>query len=196
MILWINGAFGVGKTQTAFELQKRISNSIVFDPEEVGFFIQNIIPHEFKKSDFQDYKTWRTTVSGILKEIHGGNDCTIIVPMTVVSPEYFSEIIDPIKEAGIDIVNYTLMAKKETIENRLRSRNDGKSWNFQQVDRCLKGLTHPIFQNYVHTDHVDLYGVVEHIGADLRLSLVDIPQTKFARWIRRTRVFLKHIRII
>lgn len=29
MIIWLNGAFGVGKTQTAFELHSRISRSLV-----------------------------------------------------------------------------------------------------------------------------------------------------------------------
>jgi chloramphenicol 3-O-phosphotransferase len=33
MIIWLNGAFGAGKTQTAFELHSRIPDSYVFDPE-------------------------------------------------------------------------------------------------------------------------------------------------------------------
>lgn len=44
MILWINGAFGSGKTQTAYELNKRIPNSFVFDPEETGFFLRSNLP--------------------------------------------------------------------------------------------------------------------------------------------------------
>jgi hypothetical protein len=41
MIIWINGPFGVGKSQTAYELNYRIPNSIVVDPEEVGFSCKN-----------------------------------------------------------------------------------------------------------------------------------------------------------
>ena len=37
MIIWINGSFGSGKTQAAYELNKRIENSFVFDPENAGF---------------------------------------------------------------------------------------------------------------------------------------------------------------
>lgn len=37
MIFWVNGAFGAGKTQTSYELHRRIPNSFVYDPENVGF---------------------------------------------------------------------------------------------------------------------------------------------------------------
>jgi tRNA A37 N6-isopentenylltransferase MiaA len=33
MLLWLNGPFGGGKTQTAHELQRRLPGSIVCDPE-------------------------------------------------------------------------------------------------------------------------------------------------------------------
>ncbi|MEI3604813.1 hypothetical protein SPD48_03840 [Pseudogracilibacillus sp. SE30717A] len=46
MIIWVNGAFGSGKTQTAYELHRRISNSFVYDPEIIGFFIGKNIPKE------------------------------------------------------------------------------------------------------------------------------------------------------
>ncbi|MBQ9717880.1 MAG: tunicamycin resistance protein, partial [Clostridia bacterium] len=38
MILWINGTFGSGKTQTAAELHRRIPDSFVYDPENVGYW--------------------------------------------------------------------------------------------------------------------------------------------------------------
>ena len=38
MLLWINGPFGGGKTQTAHEIQRRLpTHSVICDPEEVGF---------------------------------------------------------------------------------------------------------------------------------------------------------------
>ena len=43
MIIMINGAFGVGKTTIANELLKEIKNSMIYDPEEVGFMLRNII---------------------------------------------------------------------------------------------------------------------------------------------------------
>lgn len=36
MIIFINGALGVGKTTVAELLVSRLSNSLLYDPEEVG----------------------------------------------------------------------------------------------------------------------------------------------------------------
>jgi adenylylsulfate kinase-like enzyme len=40
MIIWLNGAFGSGKTRTAYELHRRIPQSYIFDPENIGFCIR------------------------------------------------------------------------------------------------------------------------------------------------------------
>lgn len=44
MIIWINGAFGSGKTQTAYELHRRLDGSYVYDPENAGYFIRENLP--------------------------------------------------------------------------------------------------------------------------------------------------------
>ena len=44
MIIGINGAFGAGKTQAAYELQRRHKDAYVYDPENLGFFIRSNIP--------------------------------------------------------------------------------------------------------------------------------------------------------
>jgi hypothetical protein len=42
------------------------------------------------------------------------------VPMTVVSETYFRQIINPLEDAGIVVQDFTLIARKETIERRLK----------------------------------------------------------------------------
>lgn len=49
MIIMINGAFGVGKTTVATILLERIPNSMLIDPEEVGYMLRNIIKDEIKR---------------------------------------------------------------------------------------------------------------------------------------------------
>ena len=49
LILWINGAFGSGKTTISYELNRRIPNSFVYDPENIGFFIRKNIPKQILK---------------------------------------------------------------------------------------------------------------------------------------------------
>lgn len=52
MLLWINGPFGGGKTQTAFELQRRLRGAMVSDPEHAGFGLHRMVPRELR-NDFQ-----------------------------------------------------------------------------------------------------------------------------------------------
>lgn len=44
MLLWINGPFGGGKTQTAHELARRLPGSVICDPERVGFGLHRMMP--------------------------------------------------------------------------------------------------------------------------------------------------------
>ena len=107
MIIWINGAFGVGKTQTAYELQYQIANSMIYDPEKLGYFLGKCFPKDTGKSDFQDYRSWRISVSAILAELAANSHKIIIVPMTIVNEDYFHEIVDPLMSAGHQFHNFT-----------------------------------------------------------------------------------------
>ncbi|KAB3532841.1 hypothetical protein [Alkaliphilus serpentinus] len=51
MIIMINGPFGVGKTTTAYKLLNSLDNSMIFDPEEVGFMLRNIITKDIRHDD-------------------------------------------------------------------------------------------------------------------------------------------------
>jgi len=59
MIIWINGAFGSGKSTTARKLHKLLKGSYIYDPEQIGFFIRKNAPKPFSKGDFQDIPLWR-----------------------------------------------------------------------------------------------------------------------------------------
>ena len=59
VIIMINGTFGSGKTSAANILQSLISNSMIYDPEEIGYMLRNIINEETRleeerTDDFQD----------------------------------------------------------------------------------------------------------------------------------------------
>lgn len=46
MIVMINGAFGSGKTSAGKMLRPLIDNSMIYDPEEIGYMIRKLIPEE------------------------------------------------------------------------------------------------------------------------------------------------------
>ena len=172
MIIWLNGAFGAGKTQTAYELKRRIPNSIIYDPEQFGFFINRSFPKEIKKGDFQDYEVWREFNYKTLKHIHSEYRGTIIIPMTIVNPQYYQEIIGRLKDEGVDVQHFVLSASKETLQNRLKSRFEKKnSWPEQQIDRCLAGLAHPVFEGQLNTNDLTTEQVAEMIASKLHIQL-------------------------
>ena len=195
MIIWINGAFGSGKTQTAFELNRRIPNSFVYDPENIGFFISNNIPSTIKKSDFQDYEVWREINFSLIKYIEDKYDGILIIPMTIVNPEYFNEIVSSLRKQGVTIEHYTLMASKKTLLRRLRSRGDGiNSWPAKQIDRCIKGLSNEVFQERIDTDNMPIEDVAEKIALMSNISLLSDNSGKLKKKLNRIITQLRHIR--
>ncbi|WP_082451919.1 AAA family ATPase [Paenibacillus ihuae] len=171
MIIWINGAFGSGKTQTAAELNRKIANSFVFDPENAGEYISKNLPEGMLKNDFQDYPLWREINYAMLKHIDSEYNGTIIVPMTIVEPAYLMELTGRLQNEGIVVHHFTLCASRETLLRRLRSRGEREdSWAAQQIDRCLSGLQQALFRRHLDTDSLSLEEVSESV-----LSLLEWP---------------------
>lgn len=102
LILWINGAFGSGKTKTAHELHRRIPDSFIYDPENAGYFLRRNLPQGDRK-DFQDYPLWREINYSVLRSISEQYGGIVIVPMTVVVPSYFHEIVGRLRSDGLDV---------------------------------------------------------------------------------------------
>ena len=87
--------------------------------------------------------------------------------MTIVDADYFDEIVGTLRREGVDVHHFMLSASKETLIKRLQSRFEKKdSWAAQQIDRCLAGLAHPCFAEYIETDALSTDEVVEYIAAN------------------------------
>jgi 2-phosphoglycerate kinase len=43
MVIWINGAFGVGKTSVAFALRGQLPSSRLLNPEDIGFVLRRVL---------------------------------------------------------------------------------------------------------------------------------------------------------
>lgn len=173
MIIWINGAFGSGKTSTALELHRRLPQSHVFDPEEAGFYIRDNVPKEIAKSDFQDYPMWREINYHMLYHLSQAYEGAVIVPMTIVDPLYFEEIVGRLRTQQVPVHHFTIWAEKETLQKRLQKRGEGKgSWPEQQIERCLTGLSHECFETRIPSDQMSIEQQVEWIADKLALELV------------------------
>ncbi len=197
MIIWINGAFGSGKTNVAYELNRRVANSYVYDPEEIGYFIRDNIPKELKLSDFQDFNIWRDFNYQMLEYINSQYDGIIIVPMTITNNIYYNEILERLRQDNVDIKHFTLMASKETLINRLRKRGDGKnSWAAKQIDRCINALADPAFKEHINTDKMTIYEVVEYIAESCKINLLPDNRNLINKKADKFIIWLRHMRLL
>ncbi|MET4428679.1 AAA family ATPase [Mycolicibacterium sp. 624] len=202
MLLWINGAFGAGKTQTAFELQRRMPSAHVADPELIGFAIHRMLPSH-ARNDFQDRSQWRAAVAATLADAVAHHTGPVLAPMTLVEPRYFDEIMTGLSNADVDVRHFSLMASPETLRRRLSARTGyalarvtgrDESWAMQQIDRCTTALADERFAEHVDTDNRTVDEVVEDIAARADLTLTR-PRLSAARYqLRRAAVGIRHIR--
>jgi hypothetical protein len=208
MLLWINGPFGGGKTQTAHELQRRLPGSVICDPEDVGFGLRRMVPPQLR-GDFQDLPAWRQGVYEVLDLALSKHDGTVIAPMTVVEPAYFRETVGRLRERGHDVRHFALLAERETVLRRLRERGLGhvlqlvggkdvplrrESFAVSKIDICLERLIDEEFAEQVWTDHLTVRQVADHIAEVTGLSLTPNTDSRLRGRLRRTWTSAKHIR--
>lgn len=194
MLIWINGPFGVGKTQTAFELYDRLPGSFVSDPEEHGFALFRTLPRNLR-GDFQDLPMWRHVTFETLRHLSDHHAGPVIVPMTLVKKEYFEETVGRLRASGVDVRHFTLMASRETLLKRLRSRGESKNgWPAQQMDRCLEGLQDETFGVHLKTDTLNISEQAEHIAKACGLTLLPAQKNPLMQKIRRWSVTFRHFR--
>ncbi|RAV03451.1 AAA family ATPase [Paenibacillus sp. YN15] len=195
MILWINGAFGSGKTTSAYELHRRLPQSFVYDPENIGYFLFKNMPTRLRLNDFQDYPQWRLFNYEMLKELAAGHEGVILAPMTVTNPQYFDEIIGRLRREGIEVKHYILYAERATLEKRLNKRlQRGETWAKAQIDRCLHAFNHDIPDEKIITDHLSIDAVVQEIAARSGLTLTPDNRSALKKWTDRIRTLIRHIR--
>jgi len=195
MILWINGAFGAGKTQTAYELHRRLPDSFVYDPENAGYFIRKNVPKRIALSDFQDYPMWRETNYAMLKHLDSEYDGVAIAPMTLVNPQYFDEIVGRLREDGVSVRHFALCAGKETLLKRLRGRGEGsESWAAAQIDRCMAALSDEKFAYHLDTEGHSVSDNAERIAELAGLALQPDERSRMRKAYDRIRTQIKHIR--
>ncbi|MEV6883668.1 NUDIX domain-containing protein [Streptomyces sp. NPDC051135] len=115
-VVWINGAFGAGKTTTARELIELIPNSTLFDPEVVGAALAHLLPPKrlAEVGDFQDLPIWRRLVTDTAAALLADLGGTLVVPMTLLRQEYRDEIFGGLAARRIE-VHHILLAPAETI---------------------------------------------------------------------------------
>ncbi|GGP91803.1 hypothetical protein GCM10010215_17250 [Streptomyces virginiae] len=198
VIVWLNGPFGGGKTQTAYELGRRLPGSFVCDPEHVGFGLHRMLPPALR-GDFQDLAAWRQGVFEVLDLAARRHPGVLLVPMTVTEPAYFAETVGRLREGGHDVRHFALLAERATVLRRLRERGLGRglkreSFAVSRLDGCLEALRAPEFAQHLATDRLTVSQVAGRVAASAGLDLAPDTDGPLRGRIRRALVGVRHIR--
>jgi len=164
VIIWLNGAFGVGKSTVAEEMNRRLKESFIYDPEQAGYFLWDNFPEEMKrKGNFQHIPLWREINYCVLKHINDHYSGVVIVPMTIYIRQYYDEIAGRLLRYGVSISPFILCASRQTIRNRLVvGRSDAEDgWGARHIDRCLDAFETDIPGDKIITDDKSVEEVAE-----------------------------------
>ncbi|MCL7376871.1 NUDIX domain-containing protein [Streptomyces sp. NPDC057539] len=124
MIVWINGAFGAGKSSTARELIDLIPNCTLYEPELIGGRLAELLPQKrlAEVTDFQDLPIWRRlvvdTAAALLAEVGGA----LVVPMTLLRQEYRDEIFGGLASRRIPVRHVLLTTDETILRGRIAAR--------------------------------------------------------------------------
>ena len=165
LVIWINGGFGVGKSETANALAQMDQGSHIYDPESVGYFLWHVFPPEMsRKGDFQDIPLWRSINLQVLHYLWQNHKGDIVVPMTISERRYYDEIIGGLRELGVPVLHVILTASRDEIVRRLRGRGEAPgSWAEEQIDRCLAAYRGGLQGIEIDTEHTDIQGAARAI---------------------------------
>ncbi|MEV0258308.1 NUDIX domain-containing protein [Streptomyces sp. NPDC050732] len=194
MIVWINGAFGAGKTSAARELIELIPNSTLFDPEVIGGALPYLLPPKRldEVSDYQDLPIWRRMVIDTAAALYAEVGGVLVVPMTLLRQEYRDEIFGGLAARRIP-VRHVLLAPDETIlRERIAGRPvppdlpDGdlrvRQWSFDHIEpyRAARAAWLDVDAHLVDTSTLTPYETAEHVADAVRSGtapVCDIVQT-------------------
>jgi 8-oxo-dGTP pyrophosphatase MutT (NUDIX family) len=129
VIVWLNGAFGTGKTTAAQELVELIPGSTLCDPALIGTGLRCMLPKErlAQVDDYQQLPSWRRlvadTAAALLTEVPG----PLIVPMTLLRQEYRDEIFGALAARRIPVRHVLLHADETILRMRIEQAGDNDS---------------------------------------------------------------------
>lgn len=148
MIIWINGAFGSGKTTLAAELHRRLPDALVYDPEQIGFVLRGIV--EVPNGDFQHIPLWRKQVASLAQGLVEEYGRPVLAPMTVVHPGYADEIFGALEKAGVPVRHFFLEVSAPVLERRLDARvvvpddperdEAARRWGKARIAECVAAV--------------------------------------------------------
>ncbi len=176
MIVWINGTYGVGKTEVTRILKKRLSVTDIelLELDNYSDFIMGKIVKNFQKSnntysdidrassyDIQYYEEFRRMIE---EKAHK----TLIVDTAIMDKACKNIIFEHLSEKYDDLLHIILIAEEETIRLRIQNDNKRKPEDKSFALVSLKNNISFMDENFkeairIKTDNRDVESVVDEI---------------------------------
>ncbi|MEU8088610.1 AAA family ATPase [Micromonospora sp. NPDC049101] len=148
-VIWINGAFGAGKTTLSQQLTTDDPRLLMFDAELPGFMLREIVPPP-ASGDFQDLRVWRRSVADTATALLEEYGRTLVVPMTVVVPSYLDEIFGRLRAHNVLVDHFFIDVPTDVLRTRIAAQavwpddpdRDAqvRAWRLEQVTRCAAAV--------------------------------------------------------
>jgi hypothetical protein len=135
VIVWLNGAFGVGKTATAAALSALLEPSArVWDPESVGSMLRSQLS-DLQTGDFQDWPSWRKVVVATASAIHEQTGQLLIAAQSVLERSYFDEVVDGLAAKDVPVFHVLLDASTGVLRDRVLGDPDAapRAWRLARL---------------------------------------------------------------
>jgi 8-oxo-dGTP pyrophosphatase MutT (NUDIX family)/predicted kinase len=139
VIIWVNGAFGAGKTDAAREMLDLIPASTLYEPEVLGSCLRQLLPEKRLQevTQYQELPIWRRlvveTAAALLNEVGG----VLVTPMTLLRQDHRDEIFGGLAARGIE-VRHVLLEPGETILRERIAARGGHPGDVQADDTARR----------------------------------------------------------
>ena len=139
MIIWISGAYGVGKSTVAEAIAAKLENALIFDAEDVGNAVRENYPDCPYGYIYEDYPLWGKFCRMLLADIHETFHNDILVPMTLLRQDS-NGIIEKLNADGIPTKLIILEGSRKTVHDRILSRGEDEDcWCMENLDLARSG---------------------------------------------------------
>jgi hypothetical protein len=171
---------------------------VVCDPAHVGYGILRMLPPSLR-SFWQDIPAWRRCVLELLRVTLAGHSGPVIVPMTLVNPGHFEKIIGSLRDDGVRLHHFALLADRATVIGRLRARSLGleprtQPWEVEVLDEWLEQLRRPEFAQHVRTDDRTVAQVADIISSSAGLTIRPSTDGPVRAWLHRYATTVRSVR--
>lgn len=123
----------------------------------------------------------------------------VIAPMTLVNPGHFQEINGSLRDDGVQLHHFALLAEPATVVRRLRARSLGleprtQPWEVDVLEGWLQQLRRPEFAHHVQTDRKTVPRVADIISRSAGLAIKPSTDGPMRAWLHRYATTVRSVR--